>query len=143
MLYARVKEPLRIGETSRNQRFSKPKQVVEICNHKPVDGPETNNTVVKFNDGSWEFIWNVSFIPRLPQKKPEPEYEFVVGLFKSSKMIIQIGKSITCTHTTASFIASILEAIAHTILKDGCYIAYDYKSDVEWANNTNIYFGKI
>jgi hypothetical protein len=33
--------------------------VTRIDNHRPIDGPETRDTVRWLSDGSWEFVWNL------------------------------------------------------------------------------------
>jgi hypothetical protein len=36
-------------------------QVIQLDDHKPVDGPTRKNCIVRMKDG-WEFIWNVAII---------------------------------------------------------------------------------
>lgn len=37
-------------------------KVKQIVDHKPVDGPTRKNTVAILEDGTWEFVWNLTVI---------------------------------------------------------------------------------
>jgi hypothetical protein len=46
------------------QWVSREAKVTAIINHEPVDGSATTGAIALLSDGTWEFYWNLTELPR-------------------------------------------------------------------------------
>lgn len=53
---------VRVLQDARRGLWSRPMQVVAVCDHRPKDGPPERAVLAVLSDGSKEFIWNLALV---------------------------------------------------------------------------------
>lgn len=50
-------------------KIQEPLRIIDIKDHKPIDGEIKEKAIVLLEDGSWEFYWNLILYKREEKKK--------------------------------------------------------------------------